>query len=135
MPRLRGVSLIIFSLGNMDINYIILKASDIINVLIWFLVSLGVIYIVWNAVQFIRKAGTDDRAQYQSAILWGIVGLFIILSIWGLVNILRRTFNIGNAQNQIEAQQDINGLIVPVPVGTSPAGSGGGYNYDPGDTD
>lgn len=83
------------------------------NVVIWVLVSLAVVFIVWNAVQFIMHADAeDDRKKYRGAIIWGIVGLAVIMSLWGLVNILRRTFNVDNVYNQGAAQQNVNSLIL-----------------------
>lgn len=84
-----------------DVNSLSQKITGIGNTVIGILIALAVIFIIYNVVQFIIKAGSDDRKTYQSAILWGIVGLFVILSIWGLVNILSGTFN---TQNQAPVQ-------------------------------
>ncbi len=75
-----------------DANSLTRKLMDIGNVIIGFLIAIAVIYIVYNALMFIMKAGTDDAATYRKAVLWGIVGLAVILSIWGLVAILTNTF-------------------------------------------
>lgn len=82
------------------------------NLALYLLISLAVIYIVWNVVKFIRAEG-DSRAEIRSSILWGIVGLAVILSIWGLVNILIQTFGIGNSSGgQLESQQDFQSLML-----------------------
>jgi hypothetical protein len=56
------------------------------------LVSLAVIYIIWNVVQYFIKPSEGDRKDAGMNILWGIIGLFVIVSIWGLVNIFTNTF-------------------------------------------
>ncbi len=75
-----------------NINNLSTRLIGIGNLVIYFLTSLAVIYIIWNIVHyFIRPAG-DDRKEAGMNILWGIIGLFVIVSIWGLVNILVNTF-------------------------------------------
>lgn len=76
-----------------DANSLTQKLIDIGNVVIYVLISLAVIFIIWNVVMFLIKSGDEEgRGKARSQILWGIVGLAIILSIWGLVNILVNTF-------------------------------------------
>jgi len=108
-----------------DADSLITKISDLVNATVWLFISLAVLFIIWNALQFIRQTDSAERSKYQSTILWGIVGLFIILSIWGLVNILDNTFNVGNFQGQGNASNNINSLIptratrTPTPGGSS----------------
>lgn len=75
-----------------DFNTLTVKATSIGNTIIGIFIALAVIFIIYNVLMFIMKAGSDDRKTYQKAILWGIVGLAVILSIWGLVAILTNTF-------------------------------------------
>jgi hypothetical protein len=75
-----------------NVNNLATRLIGIGNIVIYFLISLAVIYIIWNTVHyFIRPAGAD-RKDAGMNILWGIIGLFVIVSIWGLVNILVNTF-------------------------------------------
>lgn len=119
-----------------DANDVLLKFADIMDSAVWVLISLAVLFIIWNAVMFIKHAGGDDRGKYQNAILWGIVGLFLILSIWGLVNILGRTFKTGNLDNADEASEQLDGLMIGSDKlreqragrGGSSSGGGGVFN-------
>ncbi|MDE1975075.1 MAG: hypothetical protein KGI49_00995 [Patescibacteria group bacterium] len=80
-----------------DFNSLTVKLTNIGTTIISILIALGVIYIVWNAVQFIMAAdNADKRKEKGQALLYGIVGLFVILSIWGLVAILTGTFSTQN---------------------------------------
>ncbi len=75
-----------------NINGLSTRLLAIGDIVIYLLVSLAVIYIIWNVVQYFIKPSKDDRKDAGMNILWGIIGLFIIVSIWGLVNILISTF-------------------------------------------
>lgn len=75
-----------------NVNNLATRLLGIGNLIIYFLISLALIYITWNIVHyFIRPAG-GDRKEAGMNILWGIIGLFVIVSIWGLVNLLVNTF-------------------------------------------
>ncbi|MGC9605584.1 MAG: Mbov_0395 family pilin-like conjugal transfer protein [Minisyncoccia bacterium] len=77
-----------------DVNSLTQKLTGIGNTVIGILISLAVIWIIWNVVSFIIHADNPEkRGESGKAILWGVVGLFVILSIWGLVNILTGTFS------------------------------------------
>ena len=77
-----------------DANTLTARLVSIGNTVLYLLVSLAVIFIVWNVVMYLIKSGSDEEGKSKAAwnILWGIVGLFVIVSIWGLVNILTNTF-------------------------------------------
>lgn len=84
-----------------NFSQLVSSLTGIGNTIITVLVAFAVLYIIFNAVMFIVKADSEDRAKYRSAVLWGIVALAIMLSIWGLVALLRRTFVLDNsAPNQ-----------------------------------
>ena len=87
-----------------DVNGVTSKLVGIGNTLIYLLVSLGVIFIIWNVVMYLIKgSGGEEGARSKAAanIGWGILGLAIILSIWGLVNILTGTFKTTPASQPI----------------------------------
>ncbi len=84
-----------------NVNNLTTRLLGIGSTFTYVLVSLGVIYIVWNVVQYFIKPSSDDRKEAGKNILWGIVGLFIIVSIWGLVNILTNTFKTTPANQPI----------------------------------
>ena len=76
-----------------DVNSLSLKLQDIGNLVIYILIALAVIFVVWNVVMTLIKAGNqEEKAGHMKNIGWGILGLAIVLSIWGLVAILTNTF-------------------------------------------
>jgi len=77
-----------------NVNDLVDRILSIGDVVIFVLVSVALIFIVYNIVwYFIRGSSADEsRKTAGMNILWGIVGLAIIVSIWGLVNIIVSTF-------------------------------------------
>lgn len=82
-----------------DFNSLTYKLTNINNVLVGLLVTVGVFFIIWNAVQFIIKADNpEERKAKGMAIIWGAIGLVAIFSIWGIVNFFINTFKTNNTQ-------------------------------------
>ncbi len=102
---------------------LILRIDDLVSSTVWLLISLAVIFIVWNAVQFIRHTDDTQRGTYRNAVMWGIVGLAIILSIWGLVYILRNTFFVDNISGRMDSQSSIDNLILKRSSGSGSSGA------------
>lgn len=75
-----------------DVNSLSAKLLGILNVVSYFLVAIGVLWIVWNIVRYVIGGNPEEKSAHGKNIIWGIVGLFVIVSIWGLVNILTNTF-------------------------------------------
>lgn len=76
-----------------DVNSLSDKLTDIGNVVIYILVSLAVIFIIWNVVMaLIRGSDPEAKSAALKNVGYGVLGLAIILSIWGLVNIITGTF-------------------------------------------
>jgi len=96
-----------------NVNDAIIKFDGFMQAAVWIMVSVAIIFIVWNGIQFIRFGGdSDKRGEYQSAIMWGIVGLAVILSIWGLVFIVKNTFTTDDAAGRAGGQNSIRNLIL-----------------------
>jgi len=76
-----------------DVTTLAQKLISIGNVVIYLLISLAVIFIIWNVVMALIKGSEPEAKKSALAnIGYGVLGLAIILSIWGLVNILVNTF-------------------------------------------
>ena len=96
-----------------NVNGLTTKLTSIGNTLIGILISLAVIWIIWEVVQFvIHSSDPAKRSEVGKGILWGVVGLFVILSIWGLVNILTGTFSTNTQAPTQNFPQNVN----PPPV-------------------
>lgn len=69
--------------------------SNLFGVIIPILVTLAVIYIIWNVIKYTTASDDDAQETARKGIISGIVALFVIVSIWGLVAILNTTFGVG----------------------------------------
>ncbi len=85
-----------------DVNSLTAKLVSIGNLVIFGLISLAVIFIIWNVVMTLVKGDSpDEKSGHLKNVGWGVVGLAIILSIWGLVAILTNTFRTVPPTNNI----------------------------------
>ncbi|MCX6719392.1 MAG: hypothetical protein NTZ38_03405 [Candidatus Taylorbacteria bacterium] len=81
-----------------NINDVSKNITSIINIVVYLLIALAVLFIIWNVVMSLIKGDKpDERNAALANIGWGVVGLAIILSIWGLVNIIMGTFKTNTA--------------------------------------
>ena len=58
------------------------------------LISLAVVWFVWNVFHYVIAVDEVDKATAKDKIVWGLIAIFIMVSIWGLVAILQYTFQI-----------------------------------------
>lgn len=90
----------------------------IIKPLTWLILSLAVVYFLWNIMQIIRKSDEPDALEkLKRQATWGIVAIFVMVSLWGLVNILVNTFRPSTELNPLP--------LLP----TSSSGVGGGGTF------
>src|SRR3989344_5431264 len=68
----------------------------LLNVAIYHIVGLAVIYFLWGMGQFILKdAGNDKtREDGKKKMLWGIITLFVMVSLFGILNFISKTLDI-----------------------------------------
>lgn len=83
---------------------ILWQFQSFVNLLVPFVISVGVLYFIWGVVQYTLGKSDDAKKEGRERMIWGIVGLFVIVSIWGLVNLIGNTFDID------QGGQPINGL-------------------------
>ncbi len=81
--------------------------SNIFGILIPILVTLAVIYVIWNVIKYTTAADDDSQATARKGIISGIIALFVIVSIWGLVAVLNSTFGIGQGGQNVGNCQPI----------------------------
>ena len=65
-----------------------------LNLALPILISIAVIWFVWQVIKYTISGDEDKKKEAKSGIIWGIVGLFIIVSVWGLVDFLANTLDI-----------------------------------------
>ncbi len=94
------------------------KLQNILNAILPFLVSLGVLYFIWGVIRYVIAGGEEAKKKGRDQIIYGVIGLAVIISVWGLVGLL--TSFIGTA-----AAPDVSGLTVAQNSTTSGLGCEG----------
>ena len=72
---------------------ILCRVGSILNLIIPFLIVLGVIYFAWGVISYVIGGDEEAKKKGRDRIIYGIIGLAVIVGVWGLVGILNRTFN------------------------------------------
>ncbi len=80
-----------------DATSILTVVSKIFNTIIPMLITLGIIYFIWNLIQLLIAKSDDVKKEAKNRMLWAVLIFFVILSIWGLVGIIQRTFGINTS--------------------------------------
>lgn len=63
--------------------------ENIANFLIAFITILGIIFIVWGAIQYVTSGGNEEAVEKaKSTIVYAIVGLFIAAMAYALENLV-----------------------------------------------
>jgi hypothetical protein len=78
---------------------IICTIGNILNTIIPFLITLGILYFVWGVVTYVISADEEQKTKGRDKMIYGIIGLAVIVSVWGLVNILVKTFDVGTGSS------------------------------------
>jgi uncharacterized membrane protein len=68
------------------------SGKTLLNSLVTFLVSLAVVWFIWNVIQYSIAADEDKKSAAKSQMINGIIAIAVIVSIWGLVAILQNMF-------------------------------------------
>lgn len=72
---------------------LIIRLTDITNVIIPVLFALALLAFFWGLANFILNAGNEEkRNKGKQTLIWGSIALFIIFSIWGILITLQNTF-------------------------------------------
>lgn len=69
----------------------------IVRDLLIFLISLAVVWFIWNVIKYSMSAEEDGKEKAKTQMIHGIIAIAVIVSVWGLVAILRGAF--GTDQN------------------------------------
>ena len=65
------------------------------------LMTFGLLFFLWNIVQYIIRPNPLKNEERRNYIIWGLVGLFVMVSLWGLVYFTTNTLGLGNVIPQI----------------------------------
>jgi uncharacterized membrane protein YidH (DUF202 family) len=75
--------------ADVNIGDILADATDIINILISFLILLATFMFLLGIVRYIMASGDEEkRKEARGMVVWGIIFLAVMVAVWGFVNIL-----------------------------------------------
>lgn len=90
------------------VDSLISGGLGIVRGLLIFLISLAVVWFIWNVIQYTISDDEEKKGKAKEQMIWGIIGIAVIVSIWGLVAILRNMFG---ADNKSGAPDDLGRMI------------------------
>ena len=102
------------ALAASDAFSVLLKAQQILNIIIPLLITLAVVYFIWGVIQYTISSDEEAKKNARSKIIMGIIGLFVIISFWGIINFITRTIGVGN-----DATPDLPCVPVRDPYGNN----------------
>ena len=83
--------------------------TRLLSRLVILLVSLAVVWLIWNVVRYVMSESDDGKEKAKSQMIYGIISLAVIISIWGIVAILRDAF--GTKNNSTAPTGEIQNMI------------------------
>lgn len=75
-----------------DASSLFTLANNTLKSVLPIIISIAVIYFVYNAFAYMIAADEEKKAEAKSKMIYGIIALFVMVSVWGLVNVLSGTF-------------------------------------------
>ena len=90
------------SLANVD--SLINKISDWIELLIPIVVSLAILAFLWGIFVYVIAKDEDAKGRGKNIMIWGVVGIFVMVSVWGLVSFIQTTLDIDSDSAPTELQ-------------------------------
>ncbi len=108
------------------IDSLITGGLSIIRGLLIFLVSLAVVWFIWNVIQYTIADDEEKKGKAKEQMIWGIVGIAVIVSVWGLVAILRGMFG---ADSNDTAPTNLGNMIPGATTNSSFNGNSSGGSF------
>ena len=98
-------------LGTGYFSKLIRGATTLLKDVLIFLISLAVVWFIWNVVKYAMSSEEDGKEKAKSQMINGIIAIAVIVSIWGIVAILQTAFGTGggNANSAFNSEGMIPG--------------------------
>ncbi len=100
------------------------QGSDLLQLVLIFLISLAVVWFIWNVTRYAMSSEEDGKEKAKSQMINGIIAIAVTVSLWGIVALLQNAFGLDGGNT---APTDINGMI---PGGSSLPGGVSQQQYD-----
>ena len=84
-------------LGTGYFSKLIRGATTLLKDVLIFLISLAVVWFIWNVVKYAMSSEEDGKEKAKSQMINGIIAIAVIVSVWGLVAILQSIFGVNTS--------------------------------------
>ena|SRR3989338_1292395 len=105
-----------------NVQAVLVQIQGVLNIVIPVLITIGIIYFIWNVVTYMLSGDAEKREESRDHIIYSLIGLFVILAVWGLVSIIANTLGV-DTSGQLQGGQGlpcIENLNVVPPVTCNP---------------
>jgi uncharacterized membrane-anchored protein len=87
---------------------LIIGGLRVLNGLVILLVSLAVVWFMWNVIKYSMSSEDDGKTKAKEQMIHGIIAIAVIVSVWGIVYLLQSMF-LGGANGSAPA--GLNNMI------------------------
>lgn len=105
-----GLPMLVLAAPNLNgyMGTLITSGTSLLKSVLIFLVSLSVVWFIWNVIRYAMSAEEDGKEKAKQQMIWGIVAIAVTVSVWGIVGLLQSTFGLNGSNS---APSDINNMI------------------------
>jgi len=82
------------------------KLVQLLNLAIPILITIAVIFIIWQAINFARATDPSKKGEAQRGLIQGVIGLAVVFSLFGIIRLLQNTV-FGGSQTNNPTQQGL----------------------------
>ena len=94
------------------VGKVLCQTNQILNSIIPVLVALGVVYFVWNIVQYVIADAEEAKKKGRDGMIYGIIGLAVIIGLWGLVNVVIGTFGLSGDRPALPVAESADACVL-----------------------
>jgi len=81
--------------GLSGIETIATSIRTILNIVIYIMFALLIIYFIWGVIQYVSAGGDEEKLKAgKQHMIWGIVGIAVVGAIWGVASWLWNVFGV-----------------------------------------
>jgi uncharacterized membrane protein len=70
------------------------QGSSLLRQLLVFLISLAVVWFIWNVIKYAMSADEDGKEKARNQMVNGIIAIAVVVSVWGIVFLLQSIFGL-----------------------------------------
>jgi hypothetical protein len=81
----------------MGIKALILRAADIIDILINISIGAALLVFFWGLVKYIfRSDNPKEKDTGKNIMIWGVISLFVMVSVWGIIKFVQKDLGLSS---------------------------------------